>query len=103
MSNSIEEELLENKHYSRYYKQKLKLKQKYDANLFNIGRAGTRNTNATPKEREEYIKYINELMDIILKSNSHYQKFIWSTVSVSEAISREKKANPKPHGLCKTR
>jgi predicted lactoylglutathione lyase len=102
MSNNTEEELLENKHYRKYTKQKLKLRMKYDSTLFNIGRDGTRNTIATPKDREDYQMYINELMDIILKSNSHYQKFIWSTVSVSEAISREKKANPKPHGHCKS-
>ena len=102
MSINEIEDLLENVHYKKYTKQKLKLREKYDATLFNIGMDGTRNTIATPEEQKQYKKYIKELMDIILKSNSHYQKFIWSTLPISEANIREKRANPKPHGLCKS-
>ena len=82
--------LNKNKNYKKYEKQKLKLKDKYPPTLFAKGGFNNRTKElATDEERELYKEYIEKLMDIILKPNSHYQKYIWDTLSPSEKLFRE--------------
>lgn len=78
-----------NENYKQYEKQKDKLKNKYPPSLFMGMDDGKKKVRCTPKEREQYKHYIGKLMDIILKPNSHYQKYIWDTLSPSQKAFRE--------------
>tara|TARA_R110000751_G_scaffold306330_1_gene424435 strand:+ start:997 stop:1302 length:306 start_codon:yes stop_codon:yes gene_type:complete len=78
-----------NENYQKYKIQKDKLKKKYPPSLFTASQEARRQIRCTPKEREEYKHYIGKLMDIILKPNSHYQKYIWDTLSKSQKALRE--------------
>jgi hypothetical protein len=74
-----------NKNYKKYEKQKDKLKAKYSPTLFaKPGYSNRYKGKATDEERELYKEYIGKLMDIINKPNSHYQNYIWDTLSPSE-------------------
>jgi|TARA_R110001592_G_scaffold34938_3_gene119428 hypothetical protein len=83
-----------NKNYKKYEKQKDKLKAKYPPTLFaKPGYSNRYKGKATDDERELYKEYIGKLMDIINKPNSHYQNYLWDTLSSSEKLFREAKVN----------
>jgi|TARA_R110002126_G_C10265563_1_gene483500 hypothetical protein len=82
--------LEQSENYRKYKIQKDKLKAKYPPTLFAKGGFNNRTKElATDKERKLYKEYIEKLMDIILKPNSHYQKYIWDTLSPSQKAFRE--------------
>ena len=81
--------LEQSENYRKYKIQKDKLKAKYPPSLFMGIYEGKRKVRCTTEERELYIEYIGKLMDIILKPNSHYQKYIWDTLSSSQKEFRE--------------
>ena len=68
--------LLTNKHYEKFHKQKLQLKEKYNVD--------TNITGTVPGrlyDRETHRKYLRELSDLMFKPEGDYQKFIWDFVT----------------------
>jgi len=89
MSKKTIESDFDNEHYQEYLLQKEKLKQKYDKDMF-IGNGDTiRNVKATEKHNIDYRRYVSQLMDIICKPNSPYQKFVWETLPEYERLKRD--------------
>lgn len=99
MSKKTTKEDLDNVYYKKYLLQKEKLKKKYNPKIFKDEQKfrDSRDTDGIDKDNKEYKKYISELMDIICKADSPYQKFVWDTLpnyeqTLRDHISRDKKS-----------
>ena len=79
--------LLTNKHYEKFYKQKLQLKEKYNVDT-NI--AGT--VPGILYDRDNHRKYLKELSDLMFKAGGDYQKFIWDMMCETDKENMERRA-----------
>lgn len=81
MDTRNESEMLENKYYKRYWKNKQKIKSKY-GNIFTTH--GNRlQKGRSVEEMKLWRKYLTELGDEMFKPNGHYHKFVWDTMAQS--------------------
>ena len=74
------EDLLTDKNYQIYNERKQKIKSKYSEDCFpNHVPEGWRvpRKNITQAQRKEYLRYLKEVSDLLLKPNGPYQKFTW--------------------------
>jgi len=74
-------ELLKDKNYSKYNDRKQKIKEKYSEDIFPNhipeGFSVHPRIHPTDKQRKEYLKYLKEIGDLLLKPKGDYQKFCW--------------------------
>ena len=87
-------QMLSNKSYKRFYKEKLKIQKKYDKRLFDWRGKGNQPYVLKAWYHEEgYIQwreYLKEIGELVFK-NKDFQQFIWDTTSETEKAVRERR------------
>ena len=82
----------DNQNYQRFLKQKNKIKERYAEDIWNY-KVDRNNFN-----RKEYQKYLKEIVDLMYKPNSNYQKFLWDIISPSDKKKMDSLANANHYG-----
>ena len=87
-----QEELLKDKNYKKYYRKKLRLKKKHNFDYHhNViqGRVGNRYKEG---EREQFLLWIKESMDLMLTPEGDFQKFLWENRSHRQMLKEDRYA-----------
>ena len=66
---STSKEYLCNPNYKKYFQQREKIRDRYSEKLLSAKKY--------PTQEKEWEKYKKQMMDLMLKPNGYYQKFIW--------------------------
>lgn len=102
----LEEEGLEsNENYKSYLIQKEEIKSKYPSSVWKYPPSGRPKANELKNYIENehifYKQYINELLDLMLQPNAHFQKFLWDIIpeTTLEVMERRAKGKRKKYDL----
>ena len=86
--------LLDNKHYNKYYKKKLKINKRYDKRLFEFLNGNNKKGTEWYLEsgQEEWRKYCKEVLDLMFQKEGDFQRFTWDIMSNNEVEVMERRA-----------
>lgn len=84
LSINNQTELLQNKHYNKFTKEKEKLKSQYDERLWQQPAGNISNVTKEwflKEGQHEWREYLSKIGDIIFRPESDFQKFVWDILS----------------------
>jgi hypothetical protein len=83
-----EEDLLQDKYYKKYNRKKLRLKKKHNfEDLINLG--SRYRARYKEGEREQFLVWIKECMDLMLTPDGDFQNFLWNNRSARQRYEEE--------------
>lgn len=91
LSINNQTELLQNKNYYNFTKEKNKLKSQYDIRLWAHGSGNISNIDRDwfmTEGRKQWREYLSKVSELIFKPNSDFQGFVWDIISEREKEER---------------